>query len=301
MWGAKTPKARTPLVVLPSAEVLQSALAARSERRARAPTSPPPEGLRRSVLVFPTVRLSGGEPFVLLISGESGADALSAVCALDLSTADDSVPFLDKTLESATRAFLTCHGGFFRSRSNHPEGTLSWTLMPCVNFEEDWALAACFVDVSTAVCPLTCADEWQLFHAARGDDETSLRLHWVPLRALSKLTMEDPFSPSGRTKHLEHFGLDPLLTAAFSLPSLRRHTETRMLRSNPSASSVALKAGLDEAEQAAYGTLEPRTLRTPTGLRGLRGLKVLPRSLGSLATEFWTKVHEQELAEAEKN
>ena len=127
-------------------------------------------------------------------------------------------------------------------------------------------------------------------------------LHFIPLRRLTGLTELDPFS-SSRMKWHGRFELDPLMQLAFSLPSLRRLLlSSRMLDVVTNQDQERQQQqqqprgvyGLSAEEQAQYGALERQTLRTPSNLRGLRSLKVLPKSHNTLFKEFWRKVSESE-------
>ena len=129
--------------------------------------------------------------------------------------------------------------------------------------------------------------------SASGTTASTTSLHFVPLKRLTGLTELDPFS-SSRMKWHGRFELDPMMQSAFSLPSLRRLLQSRMLDGTDQDQERRGAHGLSADEQAQYGALERQTLRTPSNLRGLRRLKVLPKSHNTLFKEFWKAVSESE-------
>jgi len=273
-------------------------------------------------VILPVIQCQS-ELYVLLLKSSEN-QFLSSVATFDLpATPSVGEDLLKTTLTLAAETFQTCHNGFFSQamrRGNQNNEDLNWTFLPSVNLTEDWALQFCLADLSLKLSALTLADEWTYFQLQNlkmrqsldGEETASIdwtdietndsqslvfssSLHFLPPKILTKLTMEDPFMSTSKCKHL-NMELDHFLLEAFSLPSLRRMIQTRLIerRAMDTASLGHLKVGLDDEEEAKYGILERPTLRTPSNLRGLRSMKVLPRSIGTLASKFWQDVFDSE-------
>jgi len=278
---------------------------------------------RRTCVILPVIQCQS-ELYVLLLKSSEN-QFLSSVATFDLPvTPNIGEELLLTTLTLAVEAFQLCHQGFFSQamrRWNENNEDLNWTFLPSVNQAEDWVLQFCLVDLSLKLPSLTLADEWTYFQLQNleirqsldGPEELALpgsidwtdietnsqslvcssSLHWLPAKILTKLTMEDPFMSTSKFKHL-NMELDHFLLEAFSLPSLRRLIQTRLIERRGIDTGCLLKVGLDDEEVQKYGTLERPTLRTPSNLRGLRSMKVLPRSIGTLASAFWQDVFDSE-------